>query len=114
MHEPWFDPNAMAWIPGTVFGVSMGIWGSVVGCIAPQGKARTTALIVTWVLELLALVMLVGGIAALSARQPYGVWYSLFLPGLIGSILTTGMIIMLPKVYQLAEERRMQAKDLIH
>lgn len=112
MNEPWFDPNSMAWIPGTVLGVSLGLWGSIVGTVARQGQGRTAVLTINWVLELISLGLLVGGLVALLSGQPYGVWYGLLLPGLIGVGLTTWLILALPKFYRLAEQRKMRTRDM--
>ena len=38
MNEPWFDPNSYAWIPGTLLGTLSGLWGALVGTLAPRGK----------------------------------------------------------------------------
>ena len=44
MNEPWFDANTYAWIPGTLLGVVVGLWGSLVGVLVPRGKAKPLVL----------------------------------------------------------------------
>lgn len=112
MNEPWFDPNLYAWIPGTAFGVAGGVWGSLVGVLAPLGKARSLVFGTCGVLIGAAVVMLVAGAIALATGQPYGIWYGLGLPGVMGLILMPSMWPMIRRAYRQAEERRIQAHDL--
>jgi hypothetical protein len=112
MPQPWFDPNLFSWIPGTVFGVAAGGWGSLAGVLAPLGKSPRIVLGAGRVLTGAALVMLVAGAIALATGQPYGVWYGLGLPGLLGTFLLPGTLPMVRRAYRQAEERRMRAHDL--
>ena len=112
MAEPWFDPIRFAWMPGTFLGVSAGAFGSLVGFLAPRGKAKGLVLAIYWTLLGASAAMLVAGAVAFFAGQPYGVWYGLGLPGVVGvSVLgATGGVIT--RGYRAAEERRMTAEDL--
>lgn len=112
MATPWFDPNVFAWLPGTALGVALGVWGGVVGLLAPRARGRRVVISVTWLLAAASVALLVAGLAGLAAGQPYGVWYGLLLPGLIGSTLTPGLLIALRPAYRSAEERRMQVRDI--
>jgi hypothetical protein len=112
MVEPWFDPNAYAWIPGTALGVLAGTWGSVVGILAPRGKAKTLVLGVGWSLLAASAAMLVAGLFALSQKQPYGVWYGLLLPGFVGPIALGVNLPVVYRRYREAEKRRMEAEDI--
>src|SRR6266508_1746973 len=87
MSEPWFDANYYAWIPGTLLGTLGGLWGALVGILAPQGKGKALVLGSLGVLLLASVVLLVLGIVALAGRQPYGVWYGLLLSGIIGLVV---------------------------
>lgn len=111
MNEPWFDAATYAWIPGTVYGSTLGVWGGISGWLAGTGKARGLCLSI-WTAFLIVAVglLLLGGIAW-SAGQPYGIWYGLGLPGLIGLILCPILIPQVRARYGEAEERRMQAAD---
>jgi hypothetical protein len=112
MIQPWFDPNLYSWIPGTVLGVAGGVIGTLAGVLAPRGKAEQliTALFVIALAASLAL--LIGGIVALATGQPYGIWYGLGLPGLIGLVVFGMTFGQVRRRYQDTEMRRMRAADL--
>ena len=112
MTTPWFDPNAWAWLPGTLFGCLAGLWGALAGTLAPQGKARRFVLVFGWLLILAAIVFLVAAIVAYFGGQPYGIWFGLGLPGLQGVILLPVLFAIVLLRYRQAEERRMTAQDL--
>lgn len=112
MIEPWFDPARYAWIPGTVLGVSAGLWGTTVGLFAPRGRARGAILGVGWLLIACSAVLLGAGVVAWGAGQPYGVWYGLGLAGAIGLAALGGNIPNVRRAYREAERRRMEARDL--
>jgi hypothetical protein len=110
--EPWFDPNAYAWIPGTALGIAGGVAGTLTGVLAPRGKGKA------WLLGLYVAVMivcaglLVAGVIALVTGQPYGVWYGLGLPGLLGVAIFGALIGVVRQRYRDAELRQIRAADL--
>jgi hypothetical protein len=112
MSEPWYDANYWGWIPGTVFGCLGGLWGALGGTLAPLGKARPLVMGLGWLLLLGSAGLLAAGVAALCDGQPYGIWYGLGLPGLIGVVVIGALFPMARLRYRQAEERRMQAEDL--
>jgi hypothetical protein len=112
MIEPWFDPNAYSWIPGTALGVIAGTWGGLVGMLAPRGKAKGLMIGACWLLLAASAAMLAAGLFALYCKQPYGVWYGLLLPGIIGPIVIGCNMPMVYRHYHEAEKRRMEAEDL--
>ena len=112
MNEPWFDPNLYAWIPGTAFGCVAGLWGSAVGLCAQRGKAEGVVMAMGWCLAAVALAMLAVAVTAWALRQPYGIWYGLGLPGLLGTILLPSLMPVARNAYRQAQARRMQAADL--
>jgi peptidoglycan/LPS O-acetylase OafA/YrhL len=112
MNEPWFDPNAWAWLPGTLFGCLGGLWGGMVGTLAPMGRARKLVICSGIALVVIAGAFLAAGVAALAVGQPYGIWYGLLLPGVLGLILIPCLLPVIRMAYREAEERRMQAADL--
>lgn len=77
MFIPWYT---VAWIPGTLFGVAVGILGGLIG----SGKLRRGALELWLAMTAVAALFSFIGATALILGQPYGVWYSFLLPGLIG------------------------------
>jgi hypothetical protein len=107
MAEPWFNVDLWAWLPGTLLGVCGGLWGSLVGALAPQGKARTLVLGLSWLLVGVSLILLAAGLTALVSGQPYGVWSSLGLPGLVGTVVLASLLPIARKRYREAEERRL-------
>ena len=112
MSEPWFDPNYYAWIPGTVLGTLGGLWGSLVGTLAPRGKGKSLVLTSLGILLAASVACLGLGIMALVARQPYGVWYGLLLPGIIGLVVLGSLSPVALTAYRQAEMRKIQARDL--
>lgn len=112
MNDAWFNANQYAWIPGTLLGVLGGTFGGVVGSLAPMGKGRRLVMAAWWLLVICCAGLLAAGTVAFVAKQPYGVWYGLALPGLLGLILFPALKPTITSAYRMAEERRMQAKDL--
>lgn len=92
MNTPWFDLN-LAWIPGTTFGIAAGLFGSIVGTLMPLSRLKKRLIGINYIrigyflLIGFSLMMLIGGLVALISGQPYGIWYGLGLPGLIGIIV---------------------------
>ncbi len=111
MIEPWFNPNAYAWIPGTLFGCIALVLGAFAGWLVPLGKARQF-IVRAWVtLWMVAILLLAAGCIALLSRQPWGVWYGLALPGVIGTAVLGGNLLIILKRYREAEERGLSAKN---
>jgi uncharacterized membrane protein len=104
MIDPWFDPNRYAWIPGTVFGVVAVALGAVAAWLVPKGRAKSP-IIRSWViLWAVAIGLFLAGIAALGARQPWGVWYGLLLPGGVGTAVLGGNLLVILKKYREVEQ----------
>jgi peptidoglycan/LPS O-acetylase OafA/YrhL len=112
MNDPWFDPNLYAWIPGTLLGVLGGLWGSLVGILAPRGKAKPFVLGSLAIMLAACAACLTLGVFALLKHQPYGVWYGLIFPGVLGLILFPSLTPVVLMRYREAENRKMQARDL--
>jgi hypothetical protein len=112
MSEPWFDANLYAWIPGTSVGVIGGILGSMAGALAPRGRARSLVLGFHLVMIGVSAILLMAGAVAFVQGQPYGVWYGLGLPGVLGVIVLGALFPVVSKRYREAEARRLAAQDL--
>lgn len=112
MSAPWFEPNLFSWIPGTLLGTLGGIWGSLLGVLAPQGKARRFVIGTGFALWIVSIALLIAGVVAITQGQPYGVWYGLGLAGLIGTILFSALLPTARNAYAQAEARKLQSKDI--
>ena len=112
MIEPWFDPNQYAWMPGAAYGLLAGLMGGLVGWFAPRGRARVFILRAWFTLWAIAVGLLIVGVVALVDKQPWGIWYSLLLPGGIGTLVVGANSLVILKRYREVEERRLAAKDL--
>lgn len=86
----WFDAS-LAWFPGTVWGVLIGIFGGVCGvfcaCFRRPAFMAEALIYGYWILLIGSAGFLMMGMIALISGQPYGVWYGLSLPGVIGLLV---------------------------
>lgn len=112
MTDPWFDPIRYSWLFGTVYGVSCGLLGSLTGVLAPLGKGRKFLIATFYLMLVIAVLLLIGGVVGYLTGQPYGVWYGLGLPGVLGVILIPSLLPVVYIRYREAEERKMDAQDL--
>lgn len=112
MAEPWFNPNLYAWIPGASVGVIGGILGAAVGSLAPRGKLRRLVVGMQIGLIAVCVVMLIVGVYAWIAGQPYGIWYGFGLAGLLGVTVIGSLLPTTLRAYRQAELRKSQAHDL--
>lgn len=106
MNTPWFDASTYGWIWGTVIGVGGGLYGALVGTLAPQGKCKRLILALHIALLGASLGLLAAGIVALAVKQPYGVWYSLLLPGCVGTIVLGSLTPVLLMRYRQADMQK--------
>lgn len=116
MTEPWFDPIRFGvlygGIGGSVLGVLGGILGAATGYLAPRGKGRSLILGAFTILLVVGLLHLVVGLYAYISGQPYGIWYSLVLIGVILTGVMGGLLPVVRKRYAEAEARRVNAAVL--
>ena len=111
--EPWFDPNRYAWIPGTMFAAVAVLLAVMVAWLVPRGQARRFILRAWVALWVSALALVAVGLLALLRDQPWGVWYALLLPGVVGTAVIGGTLLIILKRYREIEQRRVSAKDLL-
>jgi len=112
MSGPWFNENLFSWIPGTALGVLGGLWGGLAGTLAPRGRARGLVVGGCWALLAGSAVLLTLAVIALLTEQPWGVWYGLGLPGVLGLVVIGANMPSILRVYRAAEERKLAARDL--
>ena len=75
-------------------------------------RARGFVLGCTWALLLGSAILLGLGVVALASGQPYGVWYGLGLPGLLGLVVIGANTFTVYWAYRAAEARKLAARDL--
>lgn len=112
MSNAWFDPNYYAWIPGTLLGVAGGIEGTLVGICGPRGKLKSLVFAFHFGVMGACFLLLVTGLTAWLQGQPYGVWYGLGFPGLLGLLIFGSLTPVVRNAYRQAELRKSMAKDL--
>ena len=100
------------WIPGTLLGVTLGIWGTFAFVLAFLGRGRRMVNTSAALLLGLSFVMAAAGIVLLCEQRPFAVWYAWLLPGLIGLFLSAALLLVARLMYRYAEARRMAAMDL--
>jgi len=106
MATPWFDPNTVAWIPGTLLGViGGGIGGPLIGICAQRGKHKALLMAFLFLVETSCAGLLAAGAIAWSQGQPYGVWYGLGFPGLLGLVLFGSLTPRVLRRFREAEAR---------
>ena len=112
--EPWFDPQKAGLIGG-IIGTCIGVAGAIIGSTSwlfiQKGWKRLVYGMFIIMIAVCAC-LLVTGIAALFVKQPYHVWYSFMLPGIIGTVVFSSLFLMVRKMFTTVELRQMQAKDL--
>ena len=110
----WTDPQA-AWI-GAIGGSAIGLLGAILGVVggicAPRGMCKRLVLGLMAFNIISGIVLLAAGIVALSARQPYAVWYPLVLGGGILGLVDGGLLPVVLARYREADRRRLQAEEL--
>ena len=89
MANPWYE---IVWIPGTLLGCAIGIFGGVIGVQASRNNLRAKT--VTWmiVFTIASGIFLVTGVVLLVTGQPWGLWYGLLSPGFFG-LLSLGVLL---------------------
>ncbi len=116
MIDPWFDPIRFGiyygGIGGATLGILAGVLGSASGYLAPRGKGRSFILGAFTTLFVIGVLHLLVGLYAVISGQPYGIWYSLILIGVIMSAVMGGLLPVIRKRYAEAEARRMNAAVL--
>ncbi|MCW5756386.1 MAG: hypothetical protein KIT54_04030 [Phycisphaeraceae bacterium] len=111
--DPWFGEQ-MAGVVGGGLGAAMGtifggIGGGVGGTLAAMGRARTLVLGFFIAGVVVGLGLAITGLVALAMGQPWWVWCSFLLPGVLGAGIMGGLLPVVRARYAQAEQRRMDA-----
>lgn len=112
MNDPWFEPNRFGWMFGAGIGVVGGTVGPLVGFLVPRGIGKVAVLGIMWATLAGSVGLLFAGLIAVISKQPYGVWYALCLPGIIGTIMSACLLPIVHRGYAIAEARRLEAQNL--
>jgi hypothetical protein len=111
--DPWFvNPGLVGALLGSAVGVlGGGVYGPLVGTLAPQGKGRRLVFAYHWALVLAGCGLLVAGLTALAAGQPIHVWAVLGGPGLLLAAILLPLTPVLRARYRQADQRRLEAEE---
>lgn len=105
----WSGPTAG--LVGGIGGAVIGILGGLCGWLVGRARARRFVLGTALTLTVIGGGLIVGGVVALFARQPYEVAFPLLLGGGILVTVFWGLIGRARQTYSSAELRRMRALD---
>jgi hypothetical protein len=111
----WWSMQEAAWvgaIGGSLLGILGGTVGAASGIFAPRGRFRGAIVGSMGALAVIGAAVLIVGVVALSARQPYHVWYPMLLGGGILSLVCGCLLPVILMRYRVAEQRRMDAASL--
>lgn len=97
---------------GGLAGGFVGILGVLAGTLASMGKARGAVFAIMKSVMAAGVACLILGLVAVAIRQPYEVYYTLLMFGVICAIVPAGALRTLRKRYEELELRKMSALDL--
>lgn len=114
MNEPWFDPNDLTWVMiGPILGTLAGLWGAACGVLIPRGKGKTALWVSYWFFLIAGIACAVTGAIAKLTDQPYHVWYSFALSGLVMLFLFVPFGFVLRYRWRQVEEAKMRSQDIV-
>ncbi|MBE0643580.1 MAG: hypothetical protein IH600_05835 [Bacteroidetes bacterium] len=111
MQEAWFNAAMVAWIPGTALGVLGGVLGAISGSFAQRGLHSKIIMGAWKAFAAIGVVLLLIGVYALVVGQPYGVWFTFLLPGVLVALIGLTLIPVIRRAYTQAELRKISARD---
>lgn len=101
-----------AGVIGGVVGAAMGCLGGVIGWLGSRGRARRFVLGALRTMPVVGVALVAGGVAAVLDSQPYGLYYPLFLLGLLCVAVPLMVFRSARKRYEDLELRKMAAADV--
>ena len=105
----WSDRTAG--VAGAAIGVVLGLLGAFLGWATNRGRSRRLVVVLSLSLGAIGVVLLVGAAAALTASQPYAVWFPLLLGGALLTLVFGATGLRARRSYAGLELRRMRAMD---
>jgi uncharacterized membrane protein YqgA involved in biofilm formation len=112
--EQWFSSQTAGAIGGLI-GTVLGLTGVLIGCscgiCVRKGWKKFMYSIFTLAIAA-SVLLLATGLVAVVIKQPYHVWYSFLLPGVIGTVIFSSLFPIVRKRFVEKELKQIQAKDL--
>lgn len=112
MAEPWFEAANVAWIPGTLLGMSGALLGMLMGTLAPAGRGKHLVMGIAGAVVVSAAASLLVAVLAWVLGQPWPICFMFGHPGILGLVIILPLISLIRRIYRDAESRRMAARDL--
>lgn len=106
----WWSAQQAGWMGG-IAGSLLGLLGALVGVLASTGRGARVAFGALRTMQLIGIISLASGVAALVQAQPYPVFYPLLLLGGIATVLPIALMPALRRRYEESELRQMAALD---
>jgi hypothetical protein len=103
--------SEQAGLIGGIGGALIGCFGGLIGLLAGKGKARNFVLGAVKFSIALGILLIIGGLVAMTLKQPYAVWYALLLPGVILVLVFSLNLHSIQRRYDELEIRRMTSVD---
>lgn len=110
--NPWWSERA-AGLWGGILGSLFGCIGALIGVLGSKGKARGLVIAMINVMHVCGLISLCLGVVALVDSQPYGVYYPLFLFGVLCGPVLFAIRRTVKMRYEQIELHKMNARDVI-
>jgi hypothetical protein len=98
-------------LAGGILGAVIGCTGGLIGWLSSRGRAQGFVINAARILTGIGILSAIGGLVAVSIRQPYGVWYPLLLLGVICALVFPVCLRTCVKRYRELELRRMTSMD---
>ncbi|MBN1347450.1 MAG: hypothetical protein JXQ73_32470 [Phycisphaerae bacterium] len=108
----WWS-GATAGLIGGILGIAFGCIGSLIGILASRGRARGFVMGLLSAIQVIGVLVLIGGVVALIKSQPYAVYYPLLLLGILCSALGRGLAPTIRRRYDELELRKITAMDTV-
>lgn len=111
--DPWFTEQMAGAVGGVLGGVIGGgfggIGGGVGGPLAAAGKAKGLVLGIFYTAIAVGLSLVAVALYAVFDRQPWYVWFSIGMPGLLTVIIMGGLTPVIKMRYAQHEQRKLDA-----